>query len=113
MAKRKLNNTTKRRIIKLFPFSQLVEIHGFVVVLQHHPQNRMRRIKCLYKHFPLFVFPSRAACNLRHELETSFKSPEIGIGEQTVRIQYSNQADMIEIKTFGYHLCPNKNINLS
>ena len=73
----------------------------------------MRRLVCLDYHLALLPFSSGTATHLLHELETTFKRPEIREREHIVGIEDSNGLDMVEVEAFGDHLGANKDVGLA
>ena len=99
--------------MKHLTFRQLSAHHVLIIISDDLMNNRMLDTFGLQYYSSPLVLTSGTSRYLRHQLESAFIRTEIGIIQHGIRIQYSNDAYMVEVQSFGYHLRSDKYVGLS
>ena len=101
-----------RGIVEVMAFFFLLVIHLTVIVLHYLLDDRIVGVPGLQDDISAAVFPAGASCHLRHHLERTFKSPEIGTCKHGVGIKDANDVNIVEVEALGYHLGSDKDVGL-
>src|SRR5512141_641174 len=80
------------------------------VVINHVLKREMLRLACLNKYLPEKRAPSRAAGNLRQELECSFRCSEVGEEHLGVGGDNADKCHARKIQSFCHHLCSEEDV---
>ena len=107
-----VNEPLEWRIFEVPSFGHLLVEHAPVVVLRYLAHYVRVGMFGLENDFTGFMFSAGTTGYLRQGLETAFVTAEIGLVEHGVGIEYSYNADIGEVESFGHHLCANQNIGL-
>lgn len=86
--------------------------HVFVVARGYLPEERVRRLGGLHDDLARAVASPATPRNLHNQLPRPLDGAEIGRIQQVVGIEYPDERNAVEVKTFGDYLRTDQNIRL-
>ena len=99
------------RIFEDAPFDNLAFVHRVVVVVHCVADGLMVGLVGLDDDLALPSASSGATADLCHLLEAALVGAEIGIGNEVVGGEDSDDADVVEVESLGDHLCADKDVD--
>ena len=111
MFKSDVDEFEKRRVGEHSSFVELAEVHRLIVVVDNVADGLVPGVVCLDDHFPLMPMASGTTGYLHHLLEAAFEGAEVGEIDEVVSTDDANDTYIVEVQSFGDHLCAYEDVD--